>query len=66
MITDHEEELLVYLKRIADAVSYNPDTAIMSMSESLVLINNNLERIADALESLDSNVDWQFSKEGKI
>ena len=50
MTKEQVEEMLFLLKRIADAVSYNENTKVISISESLVLLNENLKDIAEALD----------------
>lgn len=62
MSENETNEMLYYLKRIADAVSYSPDTQVISMSENLGMINNNLERIAIALESIAGDVAYAMEK----
>lgn len=59
-MTQYEVQLLLEvlksidksLMKISNALAYSPETEVMSISESLVLINDNIEAITDNLGTI--------------
>ena len=63
-MTQYEEKLLDVLKsidkslmKISSALAYSPDTKIMSVSESNVLINDKLEELNSIVNNLSEKID---------
>ena len=61
----YEEKLLDVLKsidkslmKISSALAYSPDTKIMSVSESNVLINDKLEELNSIVNDLSEKIEW--------
>lgn len=63
-MTQYEEKLLDVLKsidnslnKIANALAYSPSSQIMSISESNVRINDNLEELTNIVSDLSEKID---------